>query len=124
LAPGGAGPVPYILGREGARFIKAMVPTICMASNSRAILLLGAALVLLSTALATTAGGGDYTLPIALVLFVVLSLLVFSLIMQNKSQEKGSTPIGVSRDNSTLGIESEVDDLPNPSDSGIDIPIL
>ena len=95
-----------------------------MASNSRAILLLGAALVLLSTALATTAVGGDYTLPIALVLFVVLSLLVFSLIMQNKSQEKGSTPIGVSRGNSALEIDSEDNDLPNPSDSGIEIPIL
>ena len=44
--------------------------------------------------------------------------------MQNKNKEKGSTPIGVSRGNSTLEIESEVNDLPNPSDSGIEIPIL
>jgi len=95
-----------------------------MATNSRAILLGGAALILAVTAITTTKGGGDYTLPIAFALFAILAILVFSIIMQNKDSEKGSTPLLASNGNSVANFSTEQDDLPDPTDSGIDIPIL
>lgn len=95
-----------------------------MAANSRAILLGGAALILVVTAITATIDGEDYTLPIALALLAILALLVFSIMMQNKDSEKGSTPILSSNSNSATNLSTEQDDLPNPNDSGIDVPIL
>ena len=95
-----------------------------MATNSRAILLGGAALILVITAIAATKGGGDYTLPIAFALFAILALLVFSIIMQNRETEKGSTPLLAPSSNSFAKLSTEHDDLPDPTDSGIDVPIL
>ena len=112
------------MGREWARFIKAVVSSICMATNSRAILLGGAALILVVAAITATKGGGDYTLPLALALFAILALLVFSIMMQNREAEKGSTPLLASSSNSVVDVATKQDDLPNPTDSGIDIPIL
>ena len=95
-----------------------------MATKSRAILLGGAALILAITAITATKAGGDYTLPIALALFAILTILVFSIMLQNKEFEKGSTPLLASSSNSIANLSSEQDDLPDPRDSGIDIPIL
>jgi len=112
------------VGREWARFIKAVVSSICMAANSRAILLAGAAVILVITAITATIDGGDYTLPIALALVAILALLVFSIMMQDKESEKGSTPLLTSNSNSVTNSLTGQDDLPNPNDSGIDVPIL
>ena len=95
-----------------------------MAANSRAILLGGAALILAVTAITTTKGGGDYTLPIAFALFAILALLVFSIMLQNRESEKGSTPLLASSSNSIAKLSNEPDDLPDPLDLGIEIPIL
>lgn len=95
-----------------------------MAGNSRAILLAGAALILVITAITATIDGEDYTLPIALALIAILALLVFSIMMQNIESEKGSTPLLKSNSNSVTNSSTGQEDLPNPSDSGIDVPIL
>jgi len=95
-----------------------------MAANSRGILLGGAALILAISAITATRVGGDYTLPIALALIAILAILIFSIMMQNRDKEKGSTPLLNPSGNSTTNMSTEQDDLPDPRDSGIDIPIL
>jgi hypothetical protein len=44
--------------------------------------------------------------------------------MQNIESEKGSTPLLKSNSNSVTNSSTGQEDLPNPSDSGIDVPIL
>ncbi len=95
-----------------------------MASNSRGFLLLGASLLVASAAGVSTIRGTGWIIPMAILLSGIFVILAFSFLTISKETENGSTPITTSKGSSQKNIESEAEDLPDPNDSGIDLPIM
>ena len=95
-----------------------------MASNSRGILLLGALLLVAAMAGISTTSGTGWIIPMSLLLSGIFVILVFSFLTITKETERGSTPVATSKGRSQETIESQVEDLPDPNNSGIDLPIM
>mgnify|MGYP004137180613 CR=1 FL=1 len=95
-----------------------------MTSNSRGILVLGASLLMIATLGMSTISGTGWVIPMATLLSGIFLILVFSFITISEDRQRGSTPVGNSRGNVSENIESNAEDLPDPNDSGFDLPIL
>ena len=95
-----------------------------MATNSRGFLLLGAVLLMVAFAGMSTVSGTGWILPMATLLSGILFILIFSVMTISEDSKRGSTPISSSKGGKMEQIDSESDDLPDPRDSGFELPIL
>ena len=69
--------------------------------------------------------GNDFSLPLSMLLAGVLMILGYSLMMQGKNADSNATPTTSSNVGTSILLEEEgVEDLPDPRDAGIDLPIL
>lgn len=97
----------------------------CVGIESRVVLLGGALLILGASAGLATMKGNDFALPLSMLLAGVLMILGYSLMMQGKNADSNATPTTSSNVGTSILLEEEgVEDLPDPRDAGIDLPIL
>lgn len=72
-----------------------------------------------------TMKGNDFALPLSMLLAGVLMILGYSLMMQGKNTESNATPTTSSTGGTGILLDDGgVEDLPDPRDAGIDLPIL
>jgi len=95
-----------------------------MTGNSRYILLLGASLLVVAFAGMSTVSGDGWVIPMATLLSGILLILVFSFITIKQESERGSTPLSTSSQSKQKNVDNVTDDLPDPVESGFDLPIL
>ena len=95
-----------------------------MATNSRGFLLFGAVLLMVAFAGMSTVSGTGWILPMATLLSGILFILIFSVMTISEDSKRGSTPVSSSKGGMMEQIDSESDDLPDPRDSGFELPIL
>lgn len=95
-----------------------------MATNSRGFLLLGAVLLMVAFAGMSTVSGTGWMLPMATLLSGILFILIFSVMTLSEDSKRGSTPVSSSKGGMMEQIDTETDDLPDPRDSGFELPIL
>lgn len=95
-----------------------------MASNSRVILLLGGGGMIAAAAIASANSGEGWIIPMAILLSIITAILVFSVLTSGSETMQGSTPFTSHKEVQTKSPESENEDLPDPTESGIDLPIL
>ena len=95
-----------------------------MTGNSRYILLAGASLLVVAFAGMSTVSGDGWVIPMATLLSGILLILVFSVITIKQDSERGSTPLTVTSQSSSKSVENVANDLPDPVESGFDLPIL
>ena len=112
------------MGRVWARFINTLVRDIGMTSNSRGILVLGASLLMIAALGMSTMSGTGWVIPMATLLSGIFLILVFSFITFTEDKQRGSTPVSSSKGKVSENIESSAEDLPDPNDSGFELPIL
>ena len=72
----------------------------------------------------STISGTGWAIPMATLLSGIFLILVFAFITMSEDKQLGSTPTNSSRGNVSENIESETEDLPDPNESGFDLPIL
>ena len=95
-----------------------------MTGNSRYILLAGASLLVVAFAGMSTVSGDGWVIPMATLLSGILLILVFSVITIKQDSERGSTPLTVTSQSSSKSVENVANDLPDPVESGFDLPSL
>lgn len=95
-----------------------------MTSNSRGILLAGAFLLVASAAGISSIRGTGWIIPMAILLSGILGILVFSFLTMSKENSRGSTPFGTVKTSGSKNIEASAEDLPDPQDSGFELPIM
>ncbi len=95
-----------------------------MATNSRGFLLLGASLLVVAFAGMSTVKGSGWILPMATLLSGILFILIFTFMTISEDSKKGSTPTSNSSGSKQDHVDSEVENLPDPRDSGFELPIL
>ena len=95
-----------------------------MTRNSRGILVLGAALLMVAALGMSTISGTGWVIPMATLLSGIFLILVFSFITISEDKQSGSTPVSNKQGAPQENIESKAEDLPDPNDSGFDLPIL
>jgi len=95
-----------------------------MTGNSRYILFLGASLLVIAFAGMSTVSGDGWVIPMATLLSGILLILVFSFITIKEDSKRGSTPIKSEANTSSNSLDSVSEDLPDPTESGIELPIL
>lgn len=77
-----------------------------------------------AAAIISTTSGKGWIVPMAIFLSIILGILLFSTLTSSTEKIHGSTPISAKANSSSQNIESATEDLPDPVDSGIDLPIL
>lgn len=92
--------------------------------DSKGVLLAGAVILLGAAAGISTLSGEGWVLPMSVLLGVIFAILLFALMLKSGEQQSGSTPTSISRNNSIQSDNSTGENLPDPSDAGLDIPIL
>jgi hypothetical protein len=95
-----------------------------MASNSRGVLLLGGGAMIAVAAVISTTRGKGWIVPMAILLSIILAILLFSTLTSSSDKIHGSTPINVRKQIHSENIEPVTEDLPEPSESGIELPML
>jgi sensor domain CHASE-containing protein len=95
-----------------------------MASNSRGVLLLGGGAMIAAAAIISTTSGKGWIIPMAIFLSIILSILLFSTLTSSTEKTQGSTPLSVRNRSNSQNIDTVTEDLPDPSESGIELPIL
>lgn len=101
-----------------------MVADTGVASNSRGILLLGAAAMIAAAAGVSATQGTGWIIPMAILLSVILGILSFSMLTVSKEKESGSTPLSIKTNSNDGFIEQSPEDLPDPNTSGFELPIM
>ena len=95
-----------------------------MTGNSRFILFLGASLLVIAFAGMSTVSGDGWVFPMATLLSGILLILVFSFITIKEDTKRGSSPIKSEAITSSNSLDTVSEDLPDPVESGIELPIL
>lgn len=95
-----------------------------MAGNSRAVLFVGGFAIILSIALISTQQGDGFLIPMTTIFVLSLAFLLFMSMSKSEKISDGSTPIRTDISSSNISIERASEDLPDPEESGFDIPIL
>lgn len=95
-----------------------------MASNSRGILLLGAILMVGTAAGVSTINGTGWIIPMTVLLSTIFGILSFSVLTNRKEKPRGSTPLSTETEGSDKYIEESTQNLPDPTESGFELPIL
>lgn len=95
-----------------------------MAGNSRAVLFVGGFAIILSIALISTQQGDGFLKPMTTIFILSLAFLLFMSMSKSEKISDGSTPIRTDISSSNISIEGTSEDLPDPEESGFDIPIL
>ena len=95
-----------------------------MAGNSRAVLFVGGFAIILSIALISTQQGDGFLIPMTTIFILSLAFLLFMSMSKSEKISDGSTPIRTDISSSNISIEGASEDLPDPEESGFDIPIL
>ena len=95
-----------------------------MTGNSRYILFLGASLLVIAFAGMSTVSGDGWVIPMATLLSGILLILVFSFITIKEDSKRGSTPIKSEVKTSSNSLDTVSEDLPDPIEAGIELPIL
>ena len=68
--------------------------------------------------------GSDWIIQLSILLFGMLLALVFIFLTISKDNANGSTPVSNKSSPSSGTIENRHQDLPDPSDSGFDLPLM
>ena len=77
-----------------------------------------------SAAIVSTNSGEGWIIPMAILLSIITGFLIFSVLTSGKVKSKGSTPFTSDKGIQSRELESVNENLPDPADSGIDLPIL
>ena len=101
-----------------------MVRVVGMTGNSRVFLLVGASLLMVSFAAMSTVSGSGWVIPMAALLSGILLILIFSFLTFTKEKQQMSAPIKSDKSRASQSIESEPENLPDPQNSGFDLPIM
>jgi len=80
-------------------------------------------MIAVAAVISTTRGKG-WIVPMAILLSIILAILLFSTLTSSSDKIQGSTPINVRKQIHSENIESVTEDLPEPSESGIELPML
>lgn len=75
-------------------------------------------------AVSSTTHGKGWIVPMAILLSIILAILLFSTLTSSSDKIQGSTPINVRKQIHSENIEYVTEDLPEPSESGIELPML
>ena len=86
--------------------------------------MLGASLLMIAALGMSTMSGTGWVIPMATLLSGIFLILVFSFITFSEDKQRGSTPVSSSNGKVSENIESGAEDLPDPNDSGFELPIL
>ena len=86
--------------------------------------MLGASLLMIAALGMSTMSGSGWVIPMATLLSGIFLILVFSFITFTEDKQRGSTPVGNSKGNVSENIDTSTEDLPDPNDSGFELPIL
>ena len=95
-----------------------------MRSDFRLHLLVGAFVIFALITGFSIAKGEDWLIPVGIMMGGFLFILVFQLISFYKDDQRQSTPIAIKKNVSTTHAEDTQEELPDPLDSGIDLPML
>ncbi len=95
-----------------------------MRSDFRLHLLVGAFVIFALITGFSIAKGEDWFVSVGIMMAGFLFLLVFQLISFYKDDKRQSTPISVQKNSITTHVEDTQEELPDPLDSGIDLPML
>ena len=77
-----------------------------------------------AAAIVSTNSGNGWIIPMAILLSTISVFLIFSLLTSEKIKSKGSTPFTSDKGIQSRELEQVTENLPDPADSGIDLPIL
>ena len=86
--------------------------------------MLGASLLVVAFAGMSTVSGDGWVIPMATLLSGILLILVFSVITIKQESQRGSTPLSTQSKSKGKSVDNVADDLPDPVESGYDLPIL
>lgn len=86
--------------------------------------MLGASLLVVAFAGMSTVSGDGWVIPMATLLSGILLILVFSVITIKQDSERGSTPLSTQSQSQEKSLDNVSDDLPDPVESGFELPIL
>tara|TARA_B110000444_G_C18829656_1_gene592411 strand:+ start:1073 stop:1369 length:297 start_codon:yes stop_codon:yes gene_type:complete len=95
-----------------------------VASNSRGILILGAVVMIAATAAISANSGTGWVIPMTILLSIIFVILSFSMLTSRNDADRGSTPLSIKTEIHNENIESGTENLPDPLDAGIELPIL
>ena len=95
-----------------------------MSSNFRGVLLASAAALTAILMTSALIQGSDWIIQLSILLFGMLLALVFIFLTISKDNGKGSTPLSNKSSSNSVTIENGHQDLPDPSDSGFDLPLM
>ncbi len=77
-----------------------------------------------AAAVVSTNSGDGWIIPMAILLSIITGFLIFSVLTSGKVKSKGSTPFTSDKSIQSRELESVNENLPDPADSGIELPIL
>ena len=80
-------------------------------------------MIAIAAVISTTSGKG-WIIPMAILLSIILAILLFSTLTSSSSKNHGSTPVKIRKQTNSQNIEPSTEDLPDPSESGIELPML
>ena len=80
-------------------------------------------MIAVAAVISTTSGKG-WIVPMAILLSIILAILLFSTLTSSSSKKHGSTPVKIRKQSSSQSMEPSAENLPDPIDSGIELPIL
>ncbi len=80
-------------------------------------------MVAAAAGISTTSGTG-WIIPMTVLLSTIFGILSFSVLTNRTEKVRGSTPLAIETKSSMKDIEGNTQDLPDPSESGFDLPIL
>ena len=80
-------------------------------------------MIAVAAVISTTSGKG-WIVPMAILLSIILAILLFSTLTSSSSKNHGSTPVKIRKQSNSQSMEPSAENLPDPIDSGIELPIL
>lgn len=80
-------------------------------------------MVAAAAGISTTSGTG-WIIPMTVLLSAIFGILSFSVLTNRTEKVRGSTPLAIETGSSVKDIEGGTQDLPDPVESGFDLPLL
>jgi len=80
-------------------------------------------MIAVAAVISTTSGKG-WIIPMSILLSIILAILLFSTLTSSSSKNHGSTPVRIRKKSNSQHIETSTEDLPDPVESGIELPML
>mgnify|MGYP004251076337 CR=1 FL=1 len=77
-----------------------------------------------ATAAISANSGSGWVMPMTILLTIILVILSFTMLTGREDSARGSTPLSVKSEGSIENIEGHAEDLPDPLETGFDLPLM